>query len=95
MPALDKARETYYDNYNELFKVAGYAQLMDELATRLDEIKDTLAYHPNAANENIRELRGQAVTIRQILDFEGQISTERQAEEADEIIEDDLEAEDA
>lgn len=93
MSKLPIERQKYFEKLNETFKSDGYSLWMDEVAQELDGYKDALAFLP-LTDADIRELRGRAYVLKQVLDFETTVANaeELEKEQAELAALDDAEA---
>jgi len=76
--------ETYFNNYNELFNLSGFKQLLDELSNNIKTLSNV---------QNIKDLeelffrKGQITAFTAIINIQGTIDAAR--EQAEENKEDD------
>ena len=76
--------ETYFNNYNELFNLSGFKQLLDELSNNIKKLSNV---------QNIKDLeelffrKGQITAFTAIINIQGTIDAAR--EQAEENKEDD------
>jgi hypothetical protein len=93
---LTKEREVYYENLRELFQIPGYEQWMDEVLEQYNLTKEAVT-HGGVSNDQIRELRGRAMVLKSMLDFqettETALQVEMQEAELEALDEEDLDAE--
>ena len=75
-------RETYFDNYNELFNHDGFKQLLDEVSNNIKQLSNVTTIKDE---EELFFRKGQIAAFNAIINLDGTIEAAReQAETPDE-----------